>query len=305
MTKVDGDKFRSALGHFATGVTVVTTLDQNGEPLGITANSFNSVSLNPPMVLWSIAKESGKRSAFENSDHFVVNVLAEDQVEVSRHFAKSAKDMFADIQWQPGLNGLPLLPACAARFQCRKVYQYDGGDHVIIVGNVDQFDGTGREALIFHRGRYAVADVHPDADPNAPGGFEDDFLMALLMRATYEFVEPFKERMSSLDLSQAEVRVLTFLNGHDGQGLNKLTYGTMLSDSDVEAAVESLIEKKLANRVLDEPDTIRITAEGKDKVVPVMAIAKAHEASVLVDYTPEQVFKLKRELRRLADRSRP
>ena len=184
------------------------------------------------------------------------------------------------------------------------MYQYDGGDHVIIFGNVDQFDDTGREALIFHRGRYAVADVHPDADPNAPGGFEDDFLMALLMRATYEFVEPFKERMSSLDLSQAEVRVLTFLNGHDGRGLNKLTYGTMLSDSDVEAAVESLIEKKLANRVPDEPDTIRITAEGKDKVVPVMAIAKAHEASVLVDYTPEQVFKLKRELRRLADRSR-
>jgi flavin reductase (DIM6/NTAB) family NADH-FMN oxidoreductase RutF/DNA-binding MarR family transcriptional regulator len=304
MTQVDGDKFRNALGHFATGVTVVTTLDQNGEPLGITANSFNSVSLDPPMVLWSIAKESGKRSTFEGSDHFVVNVLAEDQVEVSQHFAKSAKDMFSRIEWQPGLNGLPLLPACAARFQCSKVYQYDGGDHIIIVGKVDQFDDTGREALVFHRGRYAVVDVHPDADSNAPGGFEDDFLMALLMRATYEFVEPFKERISSLDLNEAEVRVLTFLSGHDGCKLNKLTYGTMLSNSDIESAVESLIEKKLARRGPDEPDIIRITTDGRDKVVPVMAIAKAHETNVLADYTPEQVFKLKRELRRLADRSR-
>ena len=304
MTKVDGDKFRSALGHFATGVTVVTTLNQNGEPLGITANSFNSVSLDPPMVLWSIAKESGKRSTFESSDHFVVNVLAEDQVEVSRHFSKSATDMFSDIEWQPGLNGLPLLPACAARFQCSKVYQYDGGDHIIIVGNVDQFDDTGREALVFHRGRYAVVDVHPDAETNAPGGFEDDFLMALLMRATYEFVEPFKERISSLDLNQAEVRVLTFLNEHDGRGLNKIIYGTMLSNSEVEDAVESLIEKKLARRVADESDLIQISAAGRDKVVPVMAIAKSHESSVLAEYTPEQVFKLKRELRRLADRSR-
>jgi flavin reductase (DIM6/NTAB) family NADH-FMN oxidoreductase RutF/DNA-binding MarR family transcriptional regulator len=304
MTQVDGDKFRNALGHFATGVTVVTTLDQNGEPLGITANSFNSVSLDPPMVLWSIAKESGKRSTFEGSDHFVVNVLAEDQVEVSQHFAKSAKDMFSSIEWQAGLNGLPLLPACAARFQCSKVYQYDGGDHIIIVGKVDQFDDTGREALVFHRGRYAVVDVHPDADSNAPGGFEDDFLMALLMRATYEFVEPFKESISSLDLNEAEVRVLTFLSGHDDCKLNKLTYGTMLSKSDVESAVESLVEKKLVRRDPDEPDIIRITADGRDKVVPVMAIAKAHETNVLADYTPEQVFKLKRELRRLADRSR-
>ena len=303
MSPVENKEFRAALGHFATGVTVVTTLDGQGKPVGITANSFNSVSLDPPMVLWSIGRESSRRSVFEQSDWFVVNVLAEDQVDVSRHFV-SSKALFDRIQWQPGMRGLPLLADCAARFQCRKVYQYDGGDHIIIVGQVEQFDQTGHEALVFHRGKYGVVDEHPAVGEGTPGGYQDDFLMALLMRATYEFVEPFRRQVKSMELSEAEVRVLTFLNEHDGRDLARITYGTMLEGQQVAVAVESLLAQGSVERDPQAPEQVVITERGQRQVVPVLAIAKAHEDRVLASYTPEQVYRLKRALRRLADRSR-
>ena len=304
MSPVESSEFRSALGQFATGVTVVTTLDERGQPIGMTANSFNSVSLDPPMVLWSIARQSGRRSFFERSESFVVNVLAEDQVELSRQFASSNNEPFQRIRWQPGLAGMPLLPDCASRFQCRKVYQYDGGDHIIMVGEVQKFDQTGREALVFHRGKYAVVDEHPAADRTAPGGYQDDFLMALLMRATYEFVEPFKRQLQDLELTEGEVRVLTFLNEHDGRDAARMSYGTMLEPRQVVDAVDSLLERGLARRDSEAGERIVITEKGRQQVVPVLAMAKAHEDRVLAGFTAEQVFRLKRALRRLADQSR-
>mgnify|MGYP001816731573 CR=1 FL=1 len=231
-------------------------------------------------------------------------MLSEGQVEISRQFATSGRTHFSNIDWRPGVAGLPLLPGCAARFECQKVYQYDGGDHIIIVGEVEQFDATGREALVFHRGQYAVVDVHPDADDNAPGSYEDDFLMALLMRATFEFVAPFKQEIAQLDLSEAEVRVLTFLYGHGERDPGQIVYGTMLQTEEVTVAIGSLLCKKLVRRDQGAPDLILITDAGRGKVMPVLAIAKAHEARVLAPYTPEQVFRLKRELRQLAERSR-
>ena len=304
MSPVQSSEFRDALGHFATGVTVVTTVDENARPIGITANSFNSVSLEPPMVLWSIARQSARRSVFERSDAFVVNVLAEDQVELSRQFASSDQQPFEQIQWQPGMGGLPLLPDCAARFQCRKVYQYDGGDHIIVVGQVEQFDQTGREALVFHRGKYAVVDEHPAAHHAAPGGYQNDFLMALLMRATYELVEPFKCQLKDLELTEAEVRVLTFLNEHSGRDAVRITYGTMLESGQVADAVDSLLAQGLAKRHPEARDRIVITEKGQHRVVPVLAMAKAYEDRALAGYSREQVFRLKRALRRLAEQSR-
>lgn len=303
MENVEKQQFRRALGQFATGVTVVTTLDADGEPVGITVNSFNSVSLEPPLVLWSISRDSGKRAAFEARDAFTVNVLAADQADVSASFAKSGNAAFGQTDWQPGIDEVPLLPDCAARFQCRKVYQYDGGDHIIIVGRVERFDETGRDALVFHRGKYGIVEAR-NAEDNPPGGYEDDFLMALLMRATYEFVEPFKQRLAELDLSEAEIRVLTFLNDFDGRDLAALSYGTMLPAAEVAGTVESLRSQGLVAPAEDASREIVITADGRGRVLPVLAIAKAHEADVLARYSPQQVYRLKRELKRLVELSR-
>lgn len=156
----DGDEsqraFRNALGAFATGVTIATTLDADGQPVGVTASSFNSVSLDPPLVLWSVAKANMSCAAFCDSGHFAIHILAVDQADLSNRFAKSGGDKFAGLTWQSGAKGSPILADCAALFQCRTRHQYEGGDHIIMVGEVIDFQVQDRAPLLFHAGRYAA-----------------------------------------------------------------------------------------------------------------------------------------------------
>ena len=147
-------ELRDALGRFATGVTVVTTMTDEG-PLGITANSFASVSLDPPLVLWSPARKSRRFSAFEAAPYFAVHVLGAAQRPLAEAFA-TASDGFAGLAFTPGLGGAPLLDGCAARFECRHSAGHDGGDHLIVVGEVLRIVQADVEPLVFHQGRYGV-----------------------------------------------------------------------------------------------------------------------------------------------------
>jgi flavin reductase (DIM6/NTAB) family NADH-FMN oxidoreductase RutF len=153
---IDPRQFRDALGHFATGVTVVTTRDAGGQPVGVTVNSFSSLSLDPPLILWSLAKKSYSLAAFEAADGFAVHVLASDQQALSDRFARAGADKFTDLPFGAGPGELPLLPRCAAVFQCRTEHRYDGGDHLILVGRVQRFSTEDRPPLLFYRGRYAT-----------------------------------------------------------------------------------------------------------------------------------------------------
>ena len=148
----DPREFRGALGAFATGVTVVTTLSPAG-PLGMTVNSFASVSLDPPLVLWSPARRSGRFEAFEAAAHFAIHVLATDQQALAQRFAGDGLD-FAGLDWAGGDGGTPLLPGCAARFECAHSAGHDGGDHLIVVGEVLRFEAWDRPPLVFHGGLY-------------------------------------------------------------------------------------------------------------------------------------------------------
>lgn len=145
---------RDTLGQFATGVTVVTTIDCSGQPVGMTVNSFNSVSLDPALVLWSIGKSSLGYSAFTEGEYFAVHVLKGDQQNVSNLFAGRGADKFGQVKWHKGEGGVPQLDDCAALFHCRRVQNIDGGDHTILLGEVLDFSAGGGEPLIFHRGRY-------------------------------------------------------------------------------------------------------------------------------------------------------
>lgn len=160
---IDSRELRNALGHFATGVTVVTTRNAAGAPVGVTINSFSSLSLDPPLILWSLAKKSHSLAAFEGAAHFAVHVLAADQQALSDRFARSGNDKFADVTLSRGLGELPLLGHCAAVFQCSAEHRYDGGDHLILVGRVQRFATDERPPLLFYRGRYASADDAPQA----------------------------------------------------------------------------------------------------------------------------------------------
>jgi len=145
---------RDTLGQFATGVTVVTTRDAAGQPVGMTVNSFNSVSLDPALVLWSIDKQSLGYDAFTGQAHFAVHVLKADQQHISNLFAGRGADKFGQVHWQPGRDGVPRLDDCAAYFHCRLAQCIDGGDHTILLGEVLEFRACGGEPLVFHRGRY-------------------------------------------------------------------------------------------------------------------------------------------------------
>src|SRR3954468_6146452 len=159
----DTRDLRRALGQYATGVTVVTTVDEEGRPFGMTANSFTSVSLNPPLVLWAAAKSSPSLPAFEGSDRFAVNVLAFDQHHLSRQFATSGSEKFDGVPLRPG--DLPLLEGTVAHFVCRRLPEQgrlDAGDHVVFLGEIESYEAPGGEPLVFHSGFYRVATKHPD-----------------------------------------------------------------------------------------------------------------------------------------------
>jgi len=153
----DTQSFRSTLGTFVTGVTIVTTRGPDGAPVGVIANSFNSVSLEPPMVLWSLSKSARCRAVFGTARAWAVHVLSAGQQTLSARFATRTADKFAGLQLDEGMEGIPLLRGCLARLQCRTAFEYEGGDHIILVGEVVAFDRTDKMPLLFHDGGYALA----------------------------------------------------------------------------------------------------------------------------------------------------
>jgi flavin reductase (DIM6/NTAB) family NADH-FMN oxidoreductase RutF len=151
---IDTPALRGALGRFATGVTIITCLGDDGRPVGLTANSFSALSLAPPLVLWSLRNASPSLPAFSRSTHFAVNVLAETQVELSRRFASPALDKFGDGVWSPGLGGVPVLAGGAAVFECTLQSQQEAGDHVLFIGQVQRFTDLSLAPLLFQGGHY-------------------------------------------------------------------------------------------------------------------------------------------------------
>jgi 3-hydroxy-9,10-secoandrosta-1,3,5(10)-triene-9,17-dione monooxygenase reductase component len=152
----DPRAFRNALGLFVTGVTIVTTRSVQGALVGVTANSFNSVSLDPPLILWSLNRQSSSLLAFEGSGFFAVHILRLDQIDLSNRFARSGPDKFEGLSVGEGKGRVPVLQECAARLECRTYNRHPAGDHVIFIGEVLEFQADpAAEPLLYHGGRYA------------------------------------------------------------------------------------------------------------------------------------------------------
>ncbi len=145
---------RQAFGRYTTGVTIITCRDSSGQPVGLTANSFASVSLEPALVLWSLRLQSACRPAFESHTHFAVNVLAEQHLELSRHFASSVGNRFDQGSWAEGLGGCPVLAGCAAVFECQQYERHVLGDHLLLVGEVLQWREAALPPLVYQGGHY-------------------------------------------------------------------------------------------------------------------------------------------------------
>ena len=166
---IDPLELRRCLGSFVTGVTVITVLDDEGRPIGMTANSFNSVSLDPPLIVWSLRTNASTFGVYSRAKRFVVNILAEDQVDISNRFARSGPDRFDGVATTPGIAGVPLIDGCAAVFECSTEATYPGGDHLLFLGRVERIASSVSKPLAFGAGKYMV--VHPyDNAKNASAG---------------------------------------------------------------------------------------------------------------------------------------
>lgn len=304
---IDSRMLRGALGSFATGVTIVTTRDAAGADIGLTANSFNSVSLDPPMVLWSLARTSLSLPAFLGSDYFAVHVLAADQEPMSNLFAKRGADKFVGLELERGEGGVPLLPGCAARFVCRTAYQHEGGDHIIFVGEVLSLDHFERAPLVFHGGGYAVAarkaaDLSAGAAPQSEsgsGGFSEDFFGYLLGRAHFQMYGRMKLHLSRHALNSDEHFVLSVLGVSDARTrheIDALIAYTGISVTDT--LIERLVNCGLVSMA---GECLHLTDAGRRVTIELMAAAKSVEADALMhlDYSEAQMLKhlLKRLIR--------
>lgn len=156
-SEIDPLDLRRALGHFGTGVTVITTRTFDGTRVGVTANSFNTVSLEPPIVLWSLATKSPNLDNFRNAGRFVVNVLALHQVDLSSRFSRPSPDKFAGVEYADGLGGLPVLKGCTASIECAVINSHTVGDHVLFLGRVERYTYQDAAPLLFHNGKYIEA----------------------------------------------------------------------------------------------------------------------------------------------------
>ncbi len=154
-TQTDTRALRNALGRFATGVAVVTAIDPDGHPIGLTVNSFSAVSLSPALVLWCLDNRSHNLEAFRRASHHAINILAAEQQDISNRFATWPTDRFAGLDWQPGVGGAPVFPGCCAHFEVANENAVPGGDHTIFIGRVENFAETESLApLLFASGRY-------------------------------------------------------------------------------------------------------------------------------------------------------
>ena len=154
--QTDTRALRNALGRFATGVAIVTAIDPDGQPIGLTVNSFSAVSLEPALVLWCLDNNSHNLSCFRNATHHAINILSVDQEDLSNRFATWPVDRFAGLQWQTGAGGAPLFDGCFATFEVANETIHAAGDHTIFVSRVEKFSEIADLApLLFHAGQYA------------------------------------------------------------------------------------------------------------------------------------------------------
>ncbi|MGF0237281.1 flavin reductase [Rhodococcus sp. IEGM1300] len=300
----DGRALRDAFGSFATGVTIVTTSGPGGVDIGLTANSFSSVSLDPPMVLWSLARSSLNMDAFRNSGHFAVHILSADQEALSSRFASKGIDRFEGLALDRGPDGVPLLPDCMARFACKLAYQYEGGDHVIFVGEIVDFSHSARKPLVFHGGRYGM--LLPRQTVSSDDEFSNlssDDLLYQVSNAYFQTRQSVIEKLESNRWTAEEYAVLSIIGREDGLCVPEIVARSeKVRGKGISAAI---VQKLIVRGLLHEVDsgdgqvTVRLTPEGRLAVLELIAIRKSSEADVQGSLDPSEVQLLKHLLARL------
>ena len=296
-------EFRDALSSFATGVTVVTCLDVNGEPVGATASSFNSVSMDPPLILWSITKTAYSADAFINAKHFAVNVLSTEQMDLSNQFARSGIDKFANVAVEPGMGSVPMLPGAITCFECEAWATYDGGDHEIILGQVKGIRTSAGSGLVFYRGAYATAEAIPtlaSVESNDVSHFIDNYLLYFMSRATHQMGEEFHQLVADDGLTTKEWRVLACLYNENSMSLADLAKRTMVDQTTLLELCMDLQKQNMARvQHLDAGTKVTGTAAGQQRVEHLIKDCQKAEDNALEGLDSDASQTLKTMLQRI------
>lgn len=305
----DFKAFRRSLGQFATGVTVMTTHYQ-GQNFGMSVNSFAALSLDPALVLWSIRKESTSLEAFRSAGHYAVNILAEDQVDVSNLFAKPGDDRFDKVTWSAGRLGAPLLQGVICTFECQLHEVIDGGDHYILVGHVEHYATYPGKPLLFTQGRYSVTEELTPSNPAAiqdqGGSDEVDWLKdATMLRQLHFSSQLMSSRFENLRAQSgdtvAEFRVYGWLRSQTLPA-SQLREWLYLGDNEWQDALAELEQR---GHLLRQPDgMLSLTPEGIAHSERNAQYVQQFEAHLFSDVTPEEMQITRRVLRKMAHRAK-
>jgi 3-hydroxy-9,10-secoandrosta-1,3,5(10)-triene-9,17-dione monooxygenase reductase component len=311
-SSLDQKRFRRALGLFATGVTIVTARDATGLPVGITANSFNSVSLDPPMVLWSLAKTAYSLPTFTRAAYWNVHVLSVHQEALSTRFARSGGDKFTALEFDPAINDAPLLSGCTARFQCRTKFVYEGGDHIILVGEVLAHDETNHPPLLYVSGRYALATPRAGDVATAPGAcerpalFSENLLGFLLGRAHHLYMNGFRHALTQHSLGDSDFYVLSLLALQPSLTLENLEAHLSFTGVDISLdIVQSLHARGFVCASPGEPPRYHLSDQGETVVLHAMAACKAVEEDLAGRLGEHETASLRNLLKRVITASDP
>lgn len=304
-SKFEKNDFRRALSQFPTGVTVITTLDADQKPVGVTASSFNTVSMDPPLVLWSVDKNAFSAKIFENAEYFAVNVLAKDQMDTSNRFASRGEDKFKDVDYRSGIGGSPLLNHFSAQFECKTWNVYEGGDHFIIVGEVQNYAyNETTSPLVFSCSSYAITGQFPKASKDQaaqlPNGFVGDLLLYLL-RETYSRYSNllYPRFVEECGISAEEWRILILLADQPKTPLKQIATFVMQPVKMLKDTTEWMTEK---GYIQDEGEgELTLTVFGSELVEKLQTIATENEQQALSSLTPEHAQLLKTSLKTILE----
>lgn len=303
----DTRAFRRALGQFATGVTVITTsMDDN--LVGMTANSFSAVSLDPPLVLWSIRKESRSLEAFRDSGHFSINVLAENQTGLSELFGRPREEQFNQVEWTPGIFGDPLFPGVIAHLQCETHEIIDAGDHYILVGRVDNYARFEGKPLLFSQGQFGIPSSFPETSQTTDSTItvssdlipnnEQTIFLTLLKAADRHMSRLFQQHRQEVGVTVATGQVLNRLSicPDTVENLGKKSF---LGENSVEDALIELAGQNLV--AAGSNGEWEITDSGREVRLALRRSAEEFNAQQLKNISAEDLAAAQRVLQALVN----
>ncbi|MEM5433200.1 flavin reductase family protein [Cupriavidus oxalaticus] len=301
----DSRAFRRCLGQYPTGVAVITAR-HNGKLLGMAVNSFAAVSLDPPLVLWSIRRESASAADFCDAEHLAVNVLSANQVQVSQWFGSAHPDRFQMAAWEPDAHGAPLLDGAIAHLECRRQAVLEGGDHFILLMRVERHASYQGEPLLFAQGQYAATQSHPYVLANReaaatarPSEVDEAPLLRLLSIANQRMSAQFQQHREALGLNTSSTRILNKLGAGacPAEELERLTYlgHEAVEDTLADLDAHGYIAKDATGR-------FELTHSGRDTNAAIAARSVEFAAQKLQGLPESDVAAAKRVLLALQDR---